>query len=372
MSNVFCVPCLLGVEGLVADELKFNHFEKVQAENGRVYFEGEMKDAARANIIMRCGERVLLRLASFRATTFDELFEGTKAIPWEAYVQTDSAFPVKGYSIGSQLHSVPNCQKIIKKAAVSRLSQAYGINWFEETGVKYQIQFSLMNDLCEIYLDTTGTPLYKRGYRTAAGEAPLRETLAASLVKIARYRGREEMIDPMCGSGTIAIEAAMAAAKIMPGARRAFDAEAWAFYDTAFWQQLKEEAIAGESYEKLPITASDISAECVQLTMDNAKRAGVADLMTIRRADALGVHYTGRKGVLITNPPYGQRLLDVESAAELADDFGKALADTPDLKKYIISMDEQFEEHFGHKATKRRKLYNGMLKCQLYMYYNAR
>lgn len=197
----------------------------------------------------------------------------------------------------------------------------------------------------------------------------MRETLAASLVKITRYRGREELIDPFCGSGTIAIEAAMACNNIAPGARRGFDGESWQFDGQGLWQGVKEEAIGAERHDKLPITASDIAGDAVVLARENAQRAGVEDCITIRRADAFGLHYTGRRGVLVTNPPYGQRLLDVEQAREIYGGLGRALAHTDGLKKYIITSDEDFELYFGAKADKRRKLYNGMIKCQLYMYY---
>ena len=368
MTYTFCVPCLLGVEGLVADELKFQRFAGVRAENGRVYFEGPMAEGARACVLLRCGERVLLRLAAFHAFTFDDLFEGVKAIPWQDYLQQDSAFPVTGHCVNSQLHSVPDCQRIIKKAAVDKMKQAYAVGWFPEEGVKYQIRFALMNDEAEIYLDLTGAPLYKRGYRLATQQAPLRETLAASLVKIARYRGQEELIDPFCGSGTIAIEGAMAACRIAPGARRSFEGEAWQF-DPADWQGCKEEAMAQEKPGEMMISASDLSADAIVLAQQNEERAGVAGCIRFRRADALGLAYTGRRGVLLTNPPYGHRLLDVEQAREIYDGLGRALQDTPGLKKYIFTADEEFEAFFGHKADKRRKLYNGMLKCQLYMYY---
>lgn len=367
-TYTFCVPCLLGTEGLTADELRYGGFAGVRAENGRVYFEGPLSQAARANIRLRCGERVLLRLASFQALSFDDLFEGVKGLDWQDYLPADAAFPVTGYCVDSQLHSVPDCQRIVKKAVVERLKAAYGISWFEETGVKYQIRFALMNDRAEIYLDTTGAPLYKRGYRLATQQAPLRETLAASLVKLARYRGREELIDPFCGSGTIAIEAAMACCQIAPGARRSFDGEAWQFED-GLWSRQREEAQSEEKIQKLPVSASDISAEAVELARQNARRAGVEDCIGFRRADALGLPYTGRRGTLICNPPYGRRLLDQEQARRIYDGLGRALQGADSLKKYVLTADEGFEEAFGAKADKRRKLYNGMIKCQLYMYF---
>lgn len=364
---VFCVPCLLGVEALVADELRYNGFEGVRAENGRVYFEGPLSQGAKANLLLRCGERVLLRLASFQAQTFDQLFEGVKQIHWQDYLDREAIFPVAGYCVNSQLHSVPDCQRIVKKAVVDRLKTAYGLEWFPETGVKYQIRFALMNDRAEIYLDTTGAPLYKRGYRLAAQQAPLRETLAASLVKLARYRGREELIDPFCGSGTLAIEAAMACCQIAPGSQRSFEGEQWQFEDGC-WQQQRQWALERQKIEPLPISASDLSGEAVELARQNARRAGVEQCIHFRRADALGLRYAGRRGTLLCNPPYGHRLLDQQQARRLYDGLGRALQGADSLKKYILTADPGFEQAFGARADKRRKLYNGMLKCQLYIY----
>lgn len=369
MKYNFCVPCLMGVEGLVADELRFNGFENVSAENGRVFFDGDMAECARANIILRCGERVLLVVGKFRADTFDMLFEGVKALKWEKYIDRLNAFPVKGHSVHSKLFSIPDCQRIIKKAVVERLRSALCVSALPETGAKIQIQFSIIDDMAYIFLDTTGAPLYKRGYRLASNEAPIRETLAAAMVKIARYKGREDFYDVFCGSGTIAIEAAMAAMNIAPGAGRSFDAENWAFYDTSVWKKQKAAAIERENRVPMPIHASDISPQAVQLCKDNIKRAGLEGLIEVKRADALGLDYTGLKGTMIINPPYGQRLLDMENAHEIYEQLGQALKKAPELKKYIITSDEKFETYFGKKADKKRKLYNGMIKCNLYMYY---
>ena len=363
-----CCPCLFGLESVLSGEIKRMGGQNIQTTDGKVTFEGDFSMVIRANIYLRTAERVLIVLGSFPARTFTELFDGTVKLPFEDFIGSMDAFPVKGWSLNSQLHSVPDCQRIIKKAAVDKMKQAYAVGWFPEEGVKYQIRFALMNDEAEIYLDLTGAPLYKRGYRLATQQAPLRETLAASLVKIARYRGQEELIDPFCGSGTIAIEGAMAACHIAPGARRSFEGEAWQF-DPADWQGCKEEAMAQEKPGEMMISASDLSADAIVLAQQNAERAGVAGCIRFRRADALGLAYTGRRGVLLTNPPYGHRLLDVEQAREIYDGLGRALQDTPGLKKYIFTADEEFEAFFGHKADKRRKLYNGMLKCQLYMYY---
>lgn len=366
----FSVPCLMGVEGLVADELKFKGFQEVQAENGRVLFSGDEDECARANILLRCGERVLLRLADFQARTFDDLFEGVKAIHWEEYVGSGEAFPVKGFSIHSQLHSVPDCQRIIKKAAVERLKAVYRTDWLEETGARHQIQFSLLNDRCEIFLDTTGAPLFKRGYKLEQNDATLRETLAASIIKVARWRGREALIDPFCGSGTLAIEAAQAALNIAPGARRNFDAAMWnEKFEDAFERQ-KEAARAAERHEKLPILASDCNPNCVRLTRENAARAGVGECMEYAVQDALEIDWKQREGVMVANPPYGVRMLEQDEAKALYRDFGAAMKGST-VKKYIISSDERFEEDFGQRADKRRKLYNGMIKCNLYMYFKG-
>lgn len=366
----YVVPCLMGVEGLVADELSYKGFDKVQAENGRVLFEGELYDGARANVLLRCGERVLIRLASYPAKTFDQLFEGMKAIPWEKWLGKDDAFPIKGFSIHSQLHSVPDCQRILKKAAVERMKLAYGVNWLEELGPKHQIQFSLLNDRCEIFLDTTGAPLYKRGYKQAQNDASLRETLAASLIKVARWKGREVLTDPFCGSGTIAIEAALTALNIAPGQKRTFDAERWdqdwadAFFDA------REEAAAEEHRDrKVTIYASDLDPAAVALAEENARRAGVAEYIQFSVADACRIDWRERGGVVICNPPYGVRMLDQQQAQRLMRAFGKATGWNGELKQYIISSDPEFEQSFGRPADKKRKLYNGMLKCNLFQYF---
>ncbi len=364
----FSVPCLMGVEGLVADELKFKGFAEVQTENGRVLFSGDERACARANLLLRCGERVLLRVDAFTAKSFDQLFEKVRALPWEEFIGEKEAFPVKGFSLRSQLHSVPDCQRIIKKAVVERLKLVRHTDWLEETGAKHQIQFSLMNDLCEIFLDTTGAPLFKRGYKLEQNDATLRETLAASMVKVARWKGREDFIDPFCGSGTIAIEAAMTALNIAPGARRQFDAALW---NDAFRQAFAQEraaALAAEKHEKLPILASDRDPNCVRITRENAARAGVGDCIEYAVQDALDIDWRSRTGVMMANPPYGVRMLDVQQARQLCRDLGRAMCDSP-VKRYIITADEQFEAHYGRPADKRRKLYNGMIKCGLYAYF---
>lgn len=369
MELTMCCPTLFGLEGIVADELRFGgKLSEVYAENGRVLFEGDETTLAWANLNLRCAERVLIRLGAFPAKTFDQLFEGVRALPWEQFIPKDGAFPVKGYSLNSALHSIPDCQKIIKKAIVSRLGDCYHQSWFEENGAKYQVQFAIMRDTAELYLDTSGAGLHKRGYRSNSNAAPLRETLAAALVKIARWRGREPFLDPFCGSGTIAIEAAMIAQRRAPGLMRAFDAEKWSCLDTAIWRQAREDAIGmADGGARFDIVGSDIDPACVQLSMENVRKAGVANTVFFEQADATTRNYT-QSGVLIANPPYGERLLDLKEAEALYQKLGIAIG-TSRMKQYILSSDPLFERCFGKKADKRRKLYNGMIKCELHMYF---
>lgn len=370
MKLELCCPTLFGLEGIVADELRFaGKLTDVRAENGRVFFSGDEKTLAWANINLRCAERVLIHLGSFPAKTFDQLFEQVRALPWENFIPQDGSFPVKGHSLNSALHSIPTCQKIIKKAVVSRLSEHYPVNWFAETGVRYQIQFAIMQDRAELYLDTSGAGLHKRGYRPQANAAPLRETLAAAIVKVARWRGREELLDPFCGSGTIVIEAAQIAMQRAPGLLRTFDAEKWDWIADTVWKEVREEAVANVRTEPFaPIFGSDIDPACHSLSIENARRAGVLSAIRFSVADATKLDYSSRTGVLMANPPYGERLLDLQTAQKLYADFGKAVGSSA-LKQYILSSDADFERCYGKKADKRRKLYNGMIKCDLYMYF---
>lgn len=369
MELTMCCPTLFGLEGIVADELRFGgKLNDVHAENGRVFFEGDENTLAWANLNLRCAERVLIRLGVFQAKTFDQLFEGVRALPWEQFIPKDGAFPVKGHSLNSALHSVPDCQKIIKKAVVSRLGAHYHQNWFEESGAKYQIQFAIMRDTAELYLDTSGSGLHKRGYRANSNAAPLRETLAAALVKLARWRGREPFLDPFCGSGTIAIEAAMIAQRRAPGLMRAFDAEKWHCFDASVWRQAREDALGmADGGARFDIVGSDIDPACVQLSIENARKAGVANTVFFEQADAAARDYT-QNGVLIANPPYGERLLALQEAEALYQKMGAAMQKSP-MKQYILSSDLLFERCFDRKADKRRKLYNGMIKCELHMYF---
>ena len=365
----FCVPTLFGLEGIVSKELTHMGLSDVKAENGRVFFRGTLSDMALANIWLRTGERVLLVVGSFRATTFTELFEGVKALPWEHFIPKDGAFPVKGHSLNSALFSVPDCQSIIKKAVVERLKSKYSLSWFEETGSKYQIQFSLMRDVATLYLDTTGAGLHKRGYRAVAGAAPLRETLAAAMVQLSKYRGREFFCDPFCGSGTILIEAAMIAENRAPGLLRRFAAESWQISPKNDWHSHRETAKTKMFLRDFELWGGDIDADAISLAKSNAKKAGVDRCITFETADASRFNPRHSKGILVTNPPYGERLLELREAERIYSGFGASMKHNPEFSSYIITSHPEFEHFYGKKAVKRRKLYNGMIKCELYMYY---
>ena len=368
-DHKLCVPCLFGLEGPLGNELRHMGLRDVMPENGRVRCTGTDADIARMNIRCRFGERVLLELGSFPAPTFDALFEGVKALPWADYLPADAAFPVKGYSLESALHSVPDCQKIIKKAVVESLKRRYRVGWFAETGALYQIQFSLVHDTATLYLDTTGTPLHKRGYRPAHVAAPLRETLAAALVDIAGYRGRGDFCDPFCGSGTIAIEAALIARNRAPGLNRSFAAQHWASLDKMLWLDAADEAMDKEFHGKYEIWGGDIDPDAVELSRHNAELAEVDDIVKFEVDDATRFHWGGLYGRIVTNPPYGERLLEREEAGELYKAFGKAMDKLPDTwRVYVLSSHPDFERCYGRFADKKRKLYNGMLKCDLFMY----
>jgi putative N6-adenine-specific DNA methylase len=286
MELELCAPCLFGLEGPLGNELRHMGMTDVAPENGRVRFKSDAAGMARSNICSRFAERILIELGRFPAASFDALFEGVRALTLERFIPENGSFPVKGYSLDSALHSVPDCQKIIKKAAAERLKAAYGLTWCPEDGAQYQIQFSIMKDAAVIYLDTSGTGLHKRGYRPAQVAAPLRETLAAALVDIAGYRGRGDFCDPFCGSGTIAIEAALAAKNRAPGLNRHFAAENWACFDPEIWREAKEAARGREFSGEYRIFASDIDPKAVAIAQANAARAGVDDIITFETADA--------------------------------------------------------------------------------------
>ena len=367
---ILTVPCLFGLEGIVADEMRRLQLGGVRAENGRVRCDGAPADIARLNINLRCGARVLLELGSFPAPDFESLFQGVAALPWEDYIPKDGEFPVKGWSLNSTLHSVPACQAIVKKASAKRLGSAYGCETLPETGSRYQIQFAIVKDVATLYLDTSGEGLYKRGYRARNMGAPLKETLAAALVTLSRYRGKDPFCDPFCGSGTIPIEAALIAKNRAPGLDRSFSAQRWKNMDAKLWMDAADEAMDKEFHGTYDIWGGDIDPRAISIARANAEKAGVEDLVRFETADAARFRRGGTYGQVVTNPPYGERLLEREEAGALYRSFGAAAARLPEKwRVYILSSHPEFEKCYGSLAAKKRKLYNGMLQCNLYMYY---
>ncbi|MBQ6996819.1 MAG: class I SAM-dependent RNA methyltransferase [Oscillospiraceae bacterium] len=364
----FAVPTLFGLEGIAGDELRRLNMENVRVENGRVLFSGSKADIARANVNLRTGERVLIVLADFEAKTFEQLFQGVYRTNLEDFIPKDGEFPVKGHCLNSQLMSVPDCQAIVKKAASRRLGEKYGVSWLPETGAKYQLQFSIMNDRVQLYLDTSGAGLHKRGYRAVGNDAPLRETLAAAMVQLTRYRGREFVWDPFCGSGTIPIEAAMIAKNRAPGLRRRFGAEQFAWLEETLWREARGEAMDKEFRGKYRILGTDNDPRCISLSISNARKAGVGDCIEFKDGDATKMSLPTDQGIIICNPPYGQRMLEQQSAQRLYAALGRHLKYADGWKKFIITSEPEFEHYFGRRADKKRKLYNGMIKCDYYMY----
>lgn len=371
MENIkYVAPCLLGIEGLVSNELKFMDAKNVMAENGRVTFEGDFNTLARANIRSRYSERILILLNDFKAFTFEDLFQGVKSIPWEKFISKTDAFPVKGKSLNSKLHSIPACQKIVKKAVVERLKEKHNIPWFEETGPLHQIQFLILKDRVSIMLDTSGDGLHKRGYRAIAQEAPIKETLAAAMVDLSMVRENHTVIDPMCGSGTIIIEAAMKALNIAPGINRSFQSEKWSQIPSKVWKEEREKAKKLENFNcEFQGIALDIDSGSIKLARENAKKAGVESRIKFKNQNINEFKKEFDRGSVITNPPYGERLMDVEKAQELYKVMGEKFIASPGWSYTIISPDQDFEEIFGRVARRRRKLYNGMIECQVYMYF---
>lgn len=363
-------PCLFGTESIAADEFRRMGFEEVTAENGRVLLSGGFDMLARANICSRFAERILICMGEFEAITFTELFEGVKALPWENYIGVKDSFPVNGWSINSQLHSIPDCQSIIKKAIVERLKSKYNISWFEETGTEYRVRFSIHKNTVTMMIDTSGDGLHKRGYRRNSNDAPLKETLAASICDLARIYPDTLLFDPMCGSGTILIEAALMATKTAPGLRRYFAAEKFSAIPKEVWQQERMRA-QNEIRHNIDFCARgfDIDPNAVELTMQNAKKAGVEKYVKAALGNVSDFKLPEERCLTITNPPYGERLLDVKKAEELYKIMGERFSKGMGRKYYIISPHDDFEKIFGRPADKRRKLYNGMIKCQLYMYF---
>ena len=364
-------PCFFGCESTAKFELTRIGAENIRVEDGRLSFCGGAEMIAAANLNLRTVERVMLLLARYKATTFDELFDGVYSIPWEEFLPADAAFPVTGSSLNSQLTSIPACQSVIKKAVVKRLMKGHRTTVLPESGVEYKVRFMLRKNVCEIMLDTTGEGLHKRGYRRNAMEAPLRETLAATIADLGRVRRDSLVEDPFCGSGTLLIEAAQKAMNIAPGLKRRFAAERYSFVPAALWAEQRQKALAESKLDVgFEAFGYDIDPAAVAQANVNAKLAGVENRCHFEVAD-VATFAAKPEAIVLTNPPYGERLGTIEGAAKLARTLGQQMEASPCAGLYAITADMDFELHYGKRANKRRKMYNGMIPCQLYMYYNA-
>lgn len=362
-------PCHFGLESTLKFEITKIGGTDIAVSDGRAAFSGDLSTLVRANLWLSTAERVLVQLAEFDAHSFEELFQGTKNAPFEDFIGVKDKFPVKGHSLNSDLHSIPDCQAIIKKAAVERLKEKYGVTWFEETGTAYQIRFSILKNHVSIYLDSSGEGLHKRGYRRNSNAAPIKETLAAGIADLAHVRGDSPVCDPFCGSGTILIESAYKALNIAPGLKRRFVSESWGIIPAEIWKNERGNALdAIRRDTDFFAYGYDIDPECVALSMENCRKAGIQKRVQVKQADVKD--YVNEPNVItICNPPYGERLLELREAEKLYTVMGKRFAADGGRPCFVISPHEEFEKLFGKKADKRRKLYNGMLKCQLYMYF---
>lgn len=366
----YTATCLFGLEALLGAEIDALGYKRVETIDGRVTFEGDALACARCSVNLRFAERLYLNLATFEASTFSEVFDSVAAIPLEDILGRNDAFPVKGHSIKSTLFSVPDLQRIIKKAAATRLGRAYGVETLPETGIKYQIEFFLLKDRMSVMIDLSGTPLHKRGYRPERVTAPLRETLAAAIVKTSRPRDNVLLRDPFCGSGTIAIEGAMMMKNIAPGAKRSHTAEEFPLFPGKLWTAAREEAedrVVRDS--TFAAFGSDIDPECVRIAKESAERAGVGDAVRFEVMDALDIETNGERGTVVTNPPYGERLLTMQETERLYRNMGKAFSRLGMWQIYVLTSHERFETLFGRRADKIKKLYNGMIPCYLYQFF---
>lgn len=372
MELTYTATCLFGLEGLLGEEIDALGGKRTDGIDGRITFTGDENSCAEFSVNLRYAERLYLNLGSFDATTFTELFDGVKALPWENYISRNDEFPVSGHSIKSKLFSVPDCQKIIKKAVAVRLGEKYGLTSLPETGTRYRIEFFLFKDKATLMIDLSGMPLHKRGYRPETVTAPIRETLAAAMVKLARPRENVLLWDPFCGSGTIAIEAAMLMKNIAPGIARHFAAENYPIFPASSWKNAFEKAHDSIKQTEFEAYASDIDDSCVEIAKASAERAGVADRLNIFTMDALDIDTLGRRGTIVTNPPYGERLLNKEEAEELYRAMGQAFLRLDRWQIYVITQHEDFCRLYGRRADKIRKLYNGMIPCYYYQFFKNR
>jgi putative N6-adenine-specific DNA methylase len=362
-----------GLEAVVAQEVKDLGYRDVTVENGKVTFSADAGAICRANLWLRTADRVRLKVGEFKATTFEELFENTRALPWPELVPGEAAFPVEGKSVKSKLFSVPDCQAIVKKAVVESMKRKYKKQWFEEQGPVYKIEVALLKDVATLTIDTSGAGLHKRGYREQASEAPLKETLAAALILLSRWQPDTVLLDPFCGSGTIPIEAALIGQNIAPGMNREFVSESWPTVPKNLWRQARKETRDLANYgQPLHIMGTDIDDRVLKIARYNAREAGVGEYIHFQRIPVAEIQSSKKYGKIICNPPYGERLGELREVERLYREMGRVFDRLDTWSFYILTAHPQFEKLFGRPATKKRKLYNGRIKVDYYQYFGPR
>jgi putative N6-adenine-specific DNA methylase len=363
----------MGLEALVAKEVRALGYE-CEVENGKVIYTGDENAIARSNLWLRTADRIKIKVGEFKAYTFDELFEKTKALPWEKYLPEDAEFPVTGKSVKSKLFSVSDCQAIVKKAVVDRMKSHYKRNsWFEETGAYFRIEVALLKDVATITIDTSGQGLHKRGYRVDQGEAPLKETLAAALVSLTNWNPDKPFIDPFCGSGTIPIEAALIGQNIAPGFNREFVSENWNWFPSNVWDDARTEAEDLAKYDQpLDIMGTDIDHRMIKIAQENSFEAGLGDLIQYKQMQVRDITTPKEYGVIVGNPPYGERLGEKPAVEQMYKEMGQAFSRLDTWSIYIMTSNENFEQFYGKPATKKRKLFNGFIRTDLYQYWGKR
>lgn len=362
-----------GLEAVTKREIQDLGFNDIKVENGKVTFKATLKDIPRVNLWLRTAERVLLKVGEFKALTFDELFEKTKSLNWEDYIPEDGNFIIEGKSVNSKLFSISDSQRIVEKAIVEKLKLNYDTNWFNKDGSRYTVEVALLKDIATLTIDTSGQGLHKRGYRTSQGEAPIKETLAAAMVLLSYWNKDRFLLDPFCGSGTIPIEAAMIGRNIAPGLDREFDSEYWDIIDKSWWKEARQKAfLEMDNDTKLNILASDINRRNIKIAKENAMNLGLEEDITFICKDMRDIDLKDNYGVVITNPPYGERIGETEEVKQLYIDYGEKFRKLDTWSIYTITSDENFEKLYGKKADRKRKLYNGRIKVDYYQYYGPR
>jgi len=374
MSHISLIATTtFGLEAVTKRELLELGYDNLKVENGRVEFQGQLRDIVIANLWLRTAERVLLKMGEFKALSFDELFEQTKALPWEEWIPEDGNFIVEGKSINSKLFSISDSQRIVEKAIVERLKTKYPKEWFMKSGERYTVEVSLLKDIATLTIDTSGDGLHKRGYRDRAGDAPIKETLASAMILLSYWNKERVLFDPFCGSGTILIEAAMIGKNMAPGIDRDFDADKWPKIPKEYWNEEKVKALKSINHDvKLNLLGCDIDRRSILRARDNAANIGLQEDISFFIKDMRDVDLHDDYGVVITNPPYGERMGEIEEVEKLYVDLGTKFRDLDTWSIYVITSNEKFEELYGKKADRKRKLYNGRIKVDYYQYYGPR